>query len=204
MKQHVNYQRNVFINCPFDSQYDGLLNAVNFTVQKCGFLLRCAKEFEGSSNIRISNIIRLINESKYAIHDLSRVTVDVGELPRFNMPLELGIFIGCKEFGVKRHREKEYLILESERFRYQKFISDVSGQDIQAHEDKVENAVKHVRNWLASKSGEKLPSHSLIFKEYLDFQQSLPDLCARTEWVPEELTFSEYSLLINNWLALPD
>ena len=133
MGQVENYGRNVFVNCPFDKEYEEIFRAILFTVHRCGFVLRCAKEFEDSGSIRIKNIIRLIDESKFAIHDLSRVNIDqTGVLPRFNMPLELGIFIGCNEFGIKRHREKEYLIIESEQFRFKEFISDLSGQDIKS------------------------------------------------------------------------
>jgi hypothetical protein len=103
-----NYYRNVFINCPFDTDYDEIFNAIVFAVHRCGFVLRCAKEFGDSDSIRIHTIVSLIEQSKYAIHDLSRVTLSkTGQLPRFNMPLELGIFIGCGYFGSKIHKEKK-------------------------------------------------------------------------------------------------
>lgn len=38
------------------------------------------------------------------------------ELPRFNMPYELGLDIGCAEFGSKKFKEKRILILETDRF----------------------------------------------------------------------------------------
>jgi hypothetical protein len=101
------YNKNVFINCPFDQDYEEFFKAIFFTVFKCGFILRCAKEIQGSNRIRIRKIFSLIDQSKYAIHDISRIGLDsTSYLPRFNMPLELGIFIGCNEFGSKRHKEK--------------------------------------------------------------------------------------------------
>ena len=164
MKRAVNYDKNVFINCPFDEAYTEIFNAIVFTVHKCGFILRCAKEFDDSHSIRIHNIITLIRESKYGIHDLSRVTVNqLNELPRFNMPLELGIFMGCAAFGGKIHREKQYLIIESEIFRFKSFVSDLSGQDIKAHNDDPAEAIKCVRNWLANKTQDRIPSHSQQF-----------------------------------------
>ena len=57
MKQPANYERNVFINCPFDSKYEDIFNAILFVVHKCGFILRCAKEYEDSTGIRIQNIV---------------------------------------------------------------------------------------------------------------------------------------------------
>ena len=201
MKLIDSYNRNVFINCPFDKEYESLFRAILFAVHKCGFILRCAKEFEDSNSIRIENIVKLINESKYGIHDLSRVTED-NSLPRFNMPLELGIFIGCNEFGSKRHKDKEYLIIESEQFRFKKFISDISGQDIKAHSNSPERAITCIRNWLTTKTTEKIPSPGIIIKEYNEFIESLPELCEASTWLPEELTFSEFSSLVFNWLTL--
>ncbi len=202
MKAVLNYNRNVFINCPFDPGYEEIFQAILFTVHKCGFILRCAKEFEDSGSIRIKNIIGLINESKLSIHDLSRVTVETtASLPRFNMPLELGIFIGCNEFGTKRHKEKEYLIIESEQFRFKEFISDLSGQDIKSHHNNPEEAIKCIRNWLTKYTSETIPSPGIIVKEYKDFLIVLPELCIESNWLVNELTFDELSSLVTNWLT---
>ena len=203
MKHHVDYDRNVFINCPFDDKYEVLFNAILFTVHKCGFILRCSKEYEDSSSIRIQNIIQLIRESKYSIHDLSRVSLDeTADLPRFNMPLELGICMGVIEFGQKKQRENKYLIIESDKFRFKQFISDISGQDIRDHKDTVEGAIKIIRNWLASKTPENIPSASLIHSDYKSFQEDLPLLCKENNWIVDELTFDEYSTLVTSWLTL--
>jgi len=197
----ADYSRNVFINCPFDEEYDPVFKAIIFTVHRCGFRLRCAKEFQDSSNIRIRNIRNLIGECKYSIHDLSRVTAETtGQLPRFNMPLELGICIGAIEFGTKKHKEKEYLILESEQFRFKQFISDISGQDIKAHRGKPSEAIKCVRDWLVKKTPEVIPSAGIVSANYEDFLADLPALCEVNDWLPAELTFDEYSSLVTSWL----
>src|SRR5674476_1518618 len=127
----VDYERNVFINCPFDDDYNEIFNAILFLTHRCGFILRCSKEYDDSSGIRIKNIVELIKQSKYSIHDLSRVTLDAtAKLPRFNMPLELGICMGALEFGTKKQKGNKYLVIESDKFRFKQFISDISGQDI--------------------------------------------------------------------------
>ena len=54
------YDYSVFLNCPFDNDYEELFNAILFTVHRCGFILRCSKEFDDNSSIRIHNIIDLI------------------------------------------------------------------------------------------------------------------------------------------------
>lgn len=203
MLEKIDYERNVFINCPFDDDYDEIFNAILFVTHRCGFILRCSKEYEDSSSIRIQNIIQLIRNSKYSIHDLSRVTLDeTANLPRFNMPLELGICIGAIEFGNKKQKDNKYLIIESEKFRFKQFISDLSGQDIRDHKDTDEGAIKIIRNWLAKKTSEKIPSASLIISDYKRFLIDLPDLCEENMWTKEELTFDEYSTLVISWLTL--
>jgi intergrase/recombinase len=202
MVEKIDYERNVFINCPFDDDYDKIFNAILFVTHRCGFVLRCSKEYEDSSSIRIQNIIQLIRESKYSIHDLSRVSLDeTANLPRFNMPLELGICIGAIEFGNKKQKNNKYLIIESEKFRFKQFISDLSGQDIRDHKDTDEGAIKIIRNWLSNKTTEKIPSASIIISDYKRFLADLPDLCEENMWTIEELTFDEYSTLVTSWLT---
>ena len=91
------YGKTVFINRPFDSAYAALFEAIVFAVHDAGFLAKCARERLDSSEVRLQKILSLIAESKFSIHDLSRTELDKDSaLPRFNMPLELGIDLGCK------------------------------------------------------------------------------------------------------------
>jgi O-succinylbenzoate synthase len=203
MRLSNNYYGNVFINCPFDTEYEEFLRAITFTVTKCGLVLRCAKEIDESSSVRIENIIKLITDCKYSIHDLSRVSLDkTSDLPRFNMPLELGICIGAMKFGIKKHKEKEYLIIESKQFDSKKFISDLSGQDVKNHNNNPEEAIKCVRNWLAHKVEFPIPSASLIIAEYNEFLTQLPELGKENNWIENELTFNEHTSLVYNWLKM--
>jgi len=113
-----NYRRDVFINCPFDKRYKKLLDAVVYCILDCGFRPRCALEFSDSSEVRIEKIFRIISECKYGIHDLSRVQLDTtSNLPRFNMPLEVGIFLAAKRFDDRVQKQKVCLILDSKRYR---------------------------------------------------------------------------------------
>ena len=103
----MGYDENVFINCPFDGEYQSLFQALVFSVQVCGFVPRSALELEDGSEVRIGKIVRIIAESRYGIHDLSRTGLDPeSHLPRFNMPLELGLFLGAKYYGVEVHEGK--------------------------------------------------------------------------------------------------
>lgn len=96
-----NYNNNVFINCPFDSAYKPLFDAIVFAVYDCGFITRCALEEDDASEVRIDQIYNIIADCRYGIHDISRTELDEDSgLPRFNMPLELGIFLGAKKFAI--------------------------------------------------------------------------------------------------------
>ena len=89
-----NYERNIFLNCPFDAAYRPLFEALVFAIHDCGFQARCALEAEDSGEERIRKIKRIIRECRFGVHDISRVQLDpVNQLPRFNMPLELGLFL---------------------------------------------------------------------------------------------------------------
>jgi len=101
------YSNQIFINCPFDDEYQKLYYSIVFVVLDCGFIPRSTKEIDDSSRLRLKSITEIIQKCKYGIHDLSRVELDDdNQLPRFNMPFELGIFYGAKEFGEKIKKEK--------------------------------------------------------------------------------------------------
>lgn len=195
------FDRNVFINCPFDAAYAPIFEAVVFAVSDAGFFARSARERLDSSEIRLHKIIDLIRSSRYSIHDLSRTQLDdVTSLPRFNMPLELGIDIGCKAFS-RAHARKSFLIFDSDQYRFQKFLSDIGGQDIHRHGDSPKTAVARVRDWLRTESGvATIPGGASIYERYLLFRRDLPMLCAEFRLDIDDLTFADLSDTIVNWL----
>ena len=80
------YTSSVFINCPFDEAYKPIFDAIVFSVLDSGFTPRCSMEIDDSAQVRIDKIFRIIEECKYAIHDLSRTELDPEHnLPRFNV-----------------------------------------------------------------------------------------------------------------------
>jgi len=102
-----NYARSVFVNCPFDDEYTPLFEAMIFTIFDCDFRPVCARERMNSAQMRLDKILGMIRDSQYSIHDLSRTTLDPRfSLPRFNMPFELGIAVGCSRFGAGKQRAK--------------------------------------------------------------------------------------------------
>jgi len=196
-----NYDRNVFINCPFDDEYAPIFEAIVFAVHDAGFNARCAREQLDSSEIRLQKIISLIRTSRWSIHDLSRTELDrATALPRFNMPLELGIDLGCKAFS-SAHRAKSFLIFDAEQYRYHQYLSDIGGQDIHRHANDPKTAVARVRDWLRSESGARMiPGGAAIYHRYLIFRSELPDICANLDLDLNELTFVDFSRTIAFWI----
>lgn len=68
----MSFDRNVFINCPFDDDYAPILQAVLFVTVLLRFKPRLATERNDSGETRLERIRELIEDSKYSIHDLSR------------------------------------------------------------------------------------------------------------------------------------
>jgi len=200
----VLYRDSVFLNFPFDRNYKPILYALIFAVFDCGFVPRSTLERDDSTAVRIQTLYELINESKYGIHDISRIGLDSkNRLPRFNMPLELGIFLGSKVYGTGRHRAKRGLILDRERFRYQKFCSDIAGQDIRGHQNRVEDVIRCVRNWFRASpdtAGKILPGANFIYNRYLAFRRQLPQQCEMVHLDLRDLHFIDYTTLVAGWL----
>lgn len=194
----------VFINAPFDRQYRRLFHALVFTVHECGFVARCALEGDDSSQVRMDKLYEIIRMSPLGIHGLSRTTLDAANrLPRFNMPLELGIFLGAKRYGDRKQQRKSCLILERERFRYQKFCSDISGQDVRAHNNNVRDAISAVRNWLsASRLRRTMPGGAAVAQRYYRFRLDLPKMCREKQIDLPDPPFLDYRMLIIGWRAV--
>lgn len=222
-KPPATYAGDVFINCPFDEEYRPIRDAVVFAVFACRLRPRCALEAYDGGNTRIDKIIALIRDCRWGIHDISRTESNAEGLPRFNMPLELGLFLGANRFGDVHQRDKSCLVLDREPFRFQKFISDIAGQDPIVHHDQPHHAIEAVRNWIASelrhqasriaggsekelaaeirKQAAWLPGGAAIAARFTKFQKDLPDLCARLHLQPEALTFTDYCDVISDWLT---
>lgn len=196
------YERQVFINCPFDDEYLPLLRAIVFGIHACGFEVRCALEVVDAGEVRMSKILRLIGECRLGLHDISRTTLDaVNHLPRFNMPLELGLFLGAGHFGDADQRRKRTLILDTERYRYQKFVSDIAGQDIKAHRNDPAAVIAIVRDWLnAAHDGPQLPGGKALSRQYHRFTAEVPAKLLKCQLHESEVSFIDWQRLVKEWL----
>lgn len=198
------FEQNVFINCPFDNDFKPLLKALAFELIYLGFSPKLSQTLS-SSAIRVNQIKNLIKTCKFGIHDLSRSKAMVaGELPRFNMPYELGLDIGALEYGSGKLKTKRILILETERFHYQKVISDIAGQDIESHNDDPKTLITKVRNWFSANFPEKtIVGQSVIWIAYNQFIDDLnTNLSATyTDEEIEEMPIGDFIKFANDWIS---
>lgn len=92
-------------------------------------------------------------------------------------------------------------MLDREPYRYQKFMSDIAGQDISAHHGEVEKLIATVRDWLSTASGGKLlPGGAAIAARFAAFSAELPDTAAKFRLAVDELTFKNYANFASEWL----
>lgn len=196
------YSENVFINCPFDKEYLILRNALLFAIFDCGFIPRCALEEDDSGNVRFNKIQKIIAECRFGVHDISRTELDdQTQTPRFNMPLELGVFLGAKHFGNKQQKGKVCLVLDREQYRYQAFISDIAGHDIRSHDNDPEKVITLIRNWLNTASGRRtIPGGRAIIDRWRQFEADLPAMCEQSFIEVDELTYNDRTNFISEWL----
>lgn len=219
MEKTDEYENNVFINCPFDDKYFDLLEVLLFTITYFGYNPRIALEESDSGVPRLDKIITLIQESKYSIHDLSRLQAkSVNEYYRLNMPFEMGLDYGLRKFK-SEFKDKRSLILETNKYDYMKAISDINGFDIKNHNDNPINLIECLRAWFSETVKlKKLNSSSKVYSDFIDFNTDLFQK-KMLKYFPEhsiteaehfakneidEMTMPEFIFEIKEWLKSDD
>jgi hypothetical protein len=121
----------VFLNIPYDKQFQSLCLAYICGIAAFGFSPRAVLEIPGGSR-RLDRIFALIKTCKYSIHDLSRVELDKKRppTPRFNMPFELGLAVAWERVGRGKHT---WYLFEGRTHRIAKSLSDLNGTDEYIH-----------------------------------------------------------------------
>ena len=144
----VDPRRSVFINCPFDPEYEPLRDALLLAVVSCGFTPRSALESGIASLARMERIFQALYSSHYSIHDLSRCRGEGDEvLARFNMPLELGIAMSRRYKG-EQANPHDWLVLVPSTAPYARFVSDLAGYDLPPYDGTELSLIQQVLAWL--------------------------------------------------------
>jgi hypothetical protein len=163
----MSYEKNVFINCPYDRNYNDLLRKMIFTITFLGYKVQIVSGNQNSGELRINKILELVKLSKFSIHDISRNQASRrNDFFRLNMAFELGIDFGCKSLH-DDHRSKKFLILDKEKYVYQKSLSDMSGFDITHHNNDPFKLIEIVRNWFVNEENlQQVPSPHQIWNQF--------------------------------------
>lgn len=201
---HPGFNKNVFINCPFDSKYDPILKPILFTIIYLGFVPQIASQIADSGEQRINKILALILKSKYSIHDLSRIrSKKRGELFRLNMPFGLGIDYGCRLTSTGYLRRKRFLILGAKPHDYKKALSDLAGVDATSYGNDPEKAVLALRNWFVAVHPKTVPSGSTILEKLIEFHKDFYAQRKKDGFSSRDLKMMpvrEYIAFIRDWL----
>jgi hypothetical protein len=193
---------NVFVNCPFDDAYKDLFDAAVFTILRSGFVASCALETDDAAVNRFEKISRIVRECRYGVHDISRTEVDGDPpLPRFNMPLELGLFLGARAYGGRKHNAKACIIFDRDQHRFQRYVSDIAGQDIHAHGGAYDRLIRELAGWLRMQSRDnRVPGGAAIVAEFDAFRADLPRILAARRLDAREVTFGDYTTIVAEYL----
>ena len=157
----------VFLNVPYDPQFEDLYLAYIVGLTQLG--LRINATLAVPNQGRLDRIINLIEESDFSIHDLSRIETTSG-IPRFNMPLELGLALYRSHITKGRHR---IFVFEKEPYRVQQSTSDVSGIDAQIHNGKPKGVMAGLRNIFCQADETTVPE---MLESYRAVKLKLPEL----------------------------
>jgi hypothetical protein len=171
-------ERSVFINCPFDTAYLPLFDAIVLTTVSCGYEPRCALETGDVSVPRMDRILEALNASIYSIHDLSRCKGEGDDnLARFNMPLEFGIAFDKAYPPTRRRAKHDWVVLLPKGHYYCRCISDLSAYDLKTHENTVESIVPALMSWLKTRpNAQRVPEPEDVLRQFKPFQEQLDAL----------------------------
>jgi hypothetical protein len=140
----------VFINVPFDPQFERLFIAIVSGLVALGFIPHSALEVPSTTD-RLHNIFNLLASCEFSIHDLSRVQLSATRFrcPRFNMPFEAGLALALK-FNGARH---DCAFFEAKELRLQQSLSDLNAYDPYIHASRVNGVLTALLDLFQSSVG---------------------------------------------------
>jgi hypothetical protein len=163
--------KSVFINVPYDFQFEPLCLAYICGIACFGLVPRATLEIPGDR--RLDRIIDLIVSCPFSLHDLSRVQLDRKKpcTPRFNMPFELGLAIATGKLVDPKH---SWYVFETVRRRAEKSLSDLAGTDVYVHEGTVRGVLRQLSNAFIRQ--ERQPNLAQMAAVYRYVRAELPSI----------------------------
>jgi hypothetical protein len=122
----------VFLNLPFDSNFEPIFVAYVVGLVTLGFIPRSVLELDEDGAVRMERLFRLMRQCQGSVHDLSYG----GKERRYNMPLELGV-----AYALTRLSSKKIYVFEAKKYILKKNLSDLSHFDPKIHGMKGEKAL---------------------------------------------------------------
>ncbi len=115
----------VFLNLPFDQQYEAIFVAYVVGLVTLGMEPRCILEVDEDGDGRMGRLYKLIEECGCSIHDISYRGTEF----RYNMPFELGIAYAL----TPKSPQRKLVIFEAKRRDLLKTLTDLRGFDPKVH-----------------------------------------------------------------------
>ena len=159
--------QSVFLNIPYDAEFEELYLAYIVGLTQLGLKINATLALPNQD--RLKRIVGLIEKSDVSIHDLSRIESSSG-IPRFNMPLELGLALFRSHVTRGRHR---VFVFEKKAYRVQRSTSDVNGIDPQIHKGRPKGVMAGLRNIFNQPDGTTVPE---MLSSYRAVRRKLPEL----------------------------
>ncbi len=150
------YEKDVFLNVPFDAEYERNLVALIASLTALGQIPRCVLELPELGSGRLKRLLKHLERCRISIHDLSRVGVPV----RFNMPFELGLACAIAEYRKPHY----YFVMEKQPYRLDRILSDLKGRDPLIHDNSPMRIVNGVLSMLRSKT--RNPDPKEVYKNF--------------------------------------
>ena len=162
----------VFLNIPYDPEFQELYLAYISAVSAFGHVPRATLEIPGGRR-RLDRIFTLIQSCRYSVHDLSRVELDMKRppTPRFNMPFELGLTLAWEQTGTRPH---DWFLFETRNRRLAKSLSDLDGTDPYIHNGKVGGVFREFCNAFVRPG--RQPTVPQMKKIYRKLNEKLPEI----------------------------
>lgn len=160
--------QSVFLNIPYDEKFETLYLAYIVGLTQLGLTVNATLAV--SNQGRLERIVRLIDESDVSIHDLSRIELSSG-IPRFNMPLELGLALYRSHATNGRHK---VFVFEKKPYRMSRSTSDINGIDPLIHKGRPEGVMAGLRNIFHQPKGATTVPEMLA--SYRAVKRKLPEL----------------------------
>lgn len=177
MQKRQSRRARVFLNLPYDAQFQNLYFAYLASVCAFGMYPRVTLEIPGPTR-RLDRIFQLIQRCEYSIHDLSRVQLDPSEprTPRFNMPFELGLAVAwARTAGRGQHI---WFAMESAPYRLAKSLSDLNGTDPYVHDGTIEGIFREMGNAFVRPGLQ--PSVKQMWAIYREMKRKLPGILSHS------------------------